>query len=112
MEKLLASADDDRELKKFYSNFDSTFLSLFPGFVESLNRLLVADRQVALNRDGSMSNELRTIALIRLGLADSEQIAGFLRRSVSTIYNYRVKMRNAAICPREEFEAKVMEIKP
>lgn len=112
VEKLLAAADDDRELKKFYSNFDSTFLSLFPGFVENLNRLLAADRQVALNRDGSMSNELRTIALIRLGLADSEQIAGFLRRSVSTIYNYRVKMRNAAICPREEFEAKVMEIKP
>lgn len=112
VEKLLAAADDDRELKKFYSNFDSTFLSLFPGFVDNLNRLLAPDKQVALNRDGSMSNEIRTLALIRLGLTDSEQIAGFLRRSVSTIYNYRVKMRNAAVCPREEFEDKVMEIKP
>ena len=112
VEKLLAAADDDRELKKFYSNFDSTFLSLFPGFVDNLNRLLAPDKQVALNRDGSMSNEIRTLALIRLGLTDSEQIAGFLRRSVSTIYNYRVKMRNAAACSREEFEDKVMEIKP
>lgn len=112
VEKLLAAADDDRELKKFYSNFDSTFLSLFPGFVESLNRLLAPDKQVSLNRDGSMSNELRTFALIRLGLSDSEQIAGFLRRSVSTIYNYRVKMRNAAICPRDEFEDRIMDIKP
>lgn len=112
VEKLLAAADDDRELKKFYSNFDATFLSLFPGFVDNLNRLLAPDKQVALNRDGSMSNELRTFALIRLGLTDSEQIAGFLRRSVSTIYNYRVKMRNAAVCPREEFEDKVIEIKP
>ncbi len=110
VEKLLANADDDRELKKFYSNFDSTFLSLFPDFISELNKLLVDDRHVSLNRDGSMSNELRTLALIRLGVVDSEQIAGFLRRSVSTIYNYRVKMRNAAVCPRDEFEDKVREI--
>lgn len=112
VEKLIAASDDDRELKKFYSNFDSTFLSLFPGFIENFNKLIAADKQVSLNRDGSMSNELRTFALIRLGIVDSDQIAGFLRRSVSTIYNYRVKMRNAAICPRDEFEEKVREIRP
>lgn len=112
VERLIAASDDDRELKKFYSNFDSTFLSLFPGFIESFNNLLVEEKRVSLNRDGSMPNELRTFALIRLGVTDSEQIAGFLRRSVSTIYNYRVKMRNAAACPRELFEGKVREIKP
>lgn len=112
VEKLLAAADDDRELKKFYSNFDSTFLSLFPGFISQLNNLLDDDRNVVLNRDGSMPNELRTLALIRLGIDDSEQIAGFLRRSVSTIYNYRVKMRNAYKGQREEFEDKVRGIKP
>jgi len=112
VEKLVAAYDDDRELKKFYSNFDSTFLSLFPRFVDDFNRLIAEDKHVSLNRDGSMSNELRTFALIRLGVSDSEQIAGFLRRSVSTIYNYRVKMRNAATCLREEFEDKVREIRP
>lgn len=112
VEKLLAAADDDRELKKFYSNFDSTFLSLFPDFIARLNALLADGHSVALNRDGSMPNELRTFALIRLGVNDSEQIARFLRRSVSTIYNYRVKMRNASKGPRDEFEAKVREIKP
>lgn len=112
IEKLLARTDDDRELKKFYSNFDSTFLSLFPGFIDQFNALLASDRQVTLNRDGSMPNELRTFALIRLGVDDSDQIAEFLRRSVSTIYNYRVKMRNSAIGPRDQFEAKVKEIHP
>lgn len=112
VEKLLAASDNDRELKKFYSNFDSTFLSLFPDFVSQLNLLLADDKQVTLARDGGLTNELRTFALIRLGVSDSEQIAGFLRRSVSTIYNYRVRMRNAAICPRGEFENKVREIKP
>lgn len=112
VKKLLATADDDRELKKFYSNFDSTFLSLFPEFISQLNNLLDDDHNVALNRDGSMSNELRTLALIRLGINDSEQIAVFLRRSVSTIYNYRVKMRNASKGSREDFEDKVRRIMP
>lgn len=110
VEKLIAASDDDRELKKFYSNFDSTFLSLFPDFIEKFNQLLVEDKRITLNRDGSMSNEVRTFALIRLGVVDSEQIAKFLRRSVTTIYNYRVKMRNAASGPRDDFENRVMRI--
>lgn len=101
---------DDRELRNFYTNFDDTFLKLFPGFIDGLNALLLPERRMALNRDGSMSNELRVMALIRLGVSDSEQIAGFLRRSVSTIYNYRVKMRNAAVCPRDEFENRLRSI--
>lgn len=110
VEKLLAATDDEKELKRFYANFDSTFLSLFPDFIDRLNLLLAPDKQVALNRDGSMSNELRTMALIRLGITDSDQIANFLRRSVSTIYNYRVKMRNSATGPRDKFENEVRNI--
>lgn len=109
VEALIAKTDD-RELKKFYADFDETFLKLFPGFVEGLNGLLVEENRVALNRDGSMSSELRVMALIRLGIVDSEQIARFLRRSVSTIYNYRVKMRNASVGPREEFESRVRSL--
>lgn len=109
VESVIAKTDD-RELKNFYTNFDDTFLKLFPGFIDGLNALLHPARRVALNRDGSMSNELRVMALIRLGISDSEQIAVFLRRSVSTIYNYRVKMRNAASCPRDEFETLLRSI--
>lgn len=110
IEKLLAANGDDRELRRFYANFDDTFLSLFPGFVDKFNGLLQPDSRVHLGRDGSMTNELRTFALIRLGITDSEQIARLLRRSISTVYNYRVKMRNAALCPRGEFEDRVKSI--
>lgn len=110
IERLLATSSDDRELRRFYANFDETFLSLFPGFIDKFNDLLQDGCQVSLGRDGAMSNELRTFALIRLGITDSEQIARFLRRSVSTVYNYRVKMRNAASCPRAEFENRVKAI--
>ena len=41
---------------------------------------------------------------------DSVKISEFLRRSVSTIYNYRVKMRNSATNGREDFENEIMKI--
>jgi DNA-binding CsgD family transcriptional regulator len=53
---------------------------------------------------------LRIYALIRLGITDSVKIAQFLRYSVTTIYNYRTRIRNKAIGEREEFEDKVMKI--
>lgn len=110
IEKLLARTDGDRELKRFYTNFDETFLKLFPDFVEKFNDLLRPECRVSLNRDGSMPNELRTFALIRLGITDSGQIATFLRRSLSTVYNYRVRLRNGALGDRDAFEAAVAAI--
>ncbi|HNY23932.1 MAG TPA: hypothetical protein PKM89_04130, partial [Bacteroidales bacterium] len=56
------------------------------------------------------NSELRIFALIRLGITDSVKIAEFLRFSVSTVYNYRVKFRNAAITGRDNFEEEVMKI--
>ena len=111
MEKFLASRQsDDFELKIFYSNFDETFLKIFPTFVESFNALLNPEARVEIGPDGHLPNELRTFALIRLGVTDSRQIADFLRRSVSTIYNYRVKFRNAALISRDDFEKAVTSI--
>lgn len=98
------------ELKAFYHNFDSTFLKLFPTFVADFNKLLSPDEQIVLKKDGQLNTELRITALIRLGITDSAKIAQFLRYSVTTIYNYRVKTRNKALDNRKEFEEKIMEI--
>ena len=57
-----------------------------------------------------MTPELRIFALIRLGITDSSKIATFLHYSTNTIYNYRTRVRNKAIVPRETFEEKVMKI--
>ena len=57
-----------------------------------------------------MTGELRTMALIALGITDSNKIAAFLRKSVSTVYNYRVKMRNASCGERNVFEDEVADI--
>ena len=101
----------DKELNEFYEQFDATFLQLFPDFIKDLNALLQPDKRIELKtRDGIMTTELRIFALIRLGITDSVKIAEFLRRSVSTVYNYRVKMRNAAFNSREDFEKQIMGI--
>ncbi len=98
------------ELKEFYTNFDNTFLQLFPTFVEDFNALLADDEQISLKAGERMNTELRIFALIRLGITDSVKIAQFLRYSVTTIYNYRTKVRNKAAGDRDLLEQEVMTI--
>jgi len=98
----------EEELKEFYAGFDDTFLRLFPTFVEDFNTLLY---EKLYPKPGELLNtELRIFALIRLGITDSMKIAQFLRYSVTTIYNYRTRVRNRALDERDDFENKVMKI--
>jgi hypothetical protein len=100
----------DDEQKKLYETFDAIFLNLYPTFIEEFNALIVNDEQAVSKQEKMLNTELRIFALIRLGITDSIKIAGFLRYSLSTIYNYRTKMRNKAIGSRDEFEEMVMKI--
>ena len=100
----------ENELATFYTNFDQTFLQLFPNFIKEFSALLIDDETTQLKEGELLNTELRIFALIRLGIKDSAKIAVFLRYSVSTIYNYRSQLKNKAAGPREEFEAKVMQI--
>ncbi len=101
----------DAKRETLLQEFDKTFLSVFPNFVKDLNALLKEDQQIGKSLPaGKLSNELRIFALIRLGVTESADISRFLKKSPSTIYNYRVKLRNASIYPNEEFEKRLMEI--
>ena len=111
MAALKSKAFMEAELEEFYTQFDATFLDLFPDFIPQVNELLQEDKRISYKpKERLLSTELRVLALIRLGVNDSVRIAQFLRRSVSTIYNYRVKMRNAANVDRDEFEIRLMKI--
>lgn len=108
---LKSDAYIDTERKTLYDEFDATFLGVFPDFVNQLNGLLREEARIGQDLpEGKLSNELRIFALIRLGVTESAQIARFLKKSPSTVYNYRVKLRNAAACGRDEFEKRLMEI--
>lgn len=105
-----SSRQVDSELKQFYDNFDKTFLSLFPNFVSDFNSLLLPSEAIIPKRDGSLTPELRIYALVRLGVTDSDDIARFLGYSLSTIYNYRTKVRNKSLGDRNRLEALVARL--
>lgn len=100
----------DKEIALFYQTFDHTFLSIYPDFVDELNGLLQDGEQLVPKKGELLNTELRIFALIRLGISDSSKISKLLRYSVNTIYNYRVKIKNLAAVPREEFEDRIMKI--
>lgn len=99
----------DKELKEFYHNFDTSFLKIFPKFVEEFNRLLPEEEQIIPKNTELLTAELRIFALIRLGITDSTKIAAFLRYSITTIYTYRSRIRKKSFY-KEDFEERVMKI--
>lgn len=104
-----SSKFSEEQHKQFYENFDRTFLHIYPTFVKEFNKLLYPEERVVIKEDGQLTPELRIFAFLRMGVDDSNKIAGFLHFSVNTIYAYRNKMRNRALS-RETFDEDVMKI--
>ena len=100
----------DKNLTDLYEMFDSTFLHLFPNFVNDFNALLKPECRISLPDEGVLGTDLRIFALIRLGIEDSSRIAEFLHYSVNTIYNYRARVKNGALDDRDAFESQVKAI--
>ena len=100
----------DQNLNELYEMFDSTFLHLFPNFVNDFNALLSPESRITLDNPSTLNTDLRIFALIRLGIEDSSRIAEFLHYSVNTIYNYRARVKNGALVDRDTFEAQVKSI--
>ena len=108
--ELAISERSEKALQEFYRKFDETFLALYPDFVSQFNALIREDARIKPKGSDRLCTELRIFALIRLGVDDSKQIAAILHYSVSTIYNYKVAIKNAAIGDRETFEERVKMI--
>ncbi len=106
--KITSSTEDSsKESRELYSNFDKTFLTIYPDFVQEVNNLLQPDKQYPINKDKTLNHELRVFALIKLGITDSHQIATFLHYSLRTVYNYRSRVKSKALHPEEDFEEKI-----
>ncbi|NLN99165.1 MAG: hypothetical protein GX125_02705 [Bacteroidales bacterium] len=110
LKEMIASTTVEEEIDAFYDSFDTSFLAIFPNFVEQFNSLLEESSKIVLKKGEKLNTELRIFALIRLGIEDSNTIADLLKYSVRTIYNYKVKIRKAARIPREKFNKKIHEI--
>ena len=110
LKKNISREQYDAELKNFYKTFDTSFLQLYPTFVEDFNALLKEESRVSVKEGEMLNTELRIFALIKLGITQSSHIASLLRYSVNTIYNYRAQIKNAAKSDRDNFEEQVRNI--
>ena len=109
LKELSISGRSEKARDDFYRTFDRTFLAMYPTFVEQFNALLQPEARIVPPKD-RLTTELRIFALIRLGVDDSKRIATMLDYSVSTIYNYKVAVKNAALGDRDKFEEQVKMI--
>jgi hypothetical protein len=113
MDELLKSLKSSQfiedELSDFYTNFDETFLRIYPTFIQDFNSLFSEREKQVPKQNELLNTELRVYALIRLGINDSAKIAIFLRYSITTVYTYRSKLKNKSVRP-ENFEEQVMKI--
>lgn len=98
------------EQADFYADFDDAFINLYPNFIHDFNELLVPEARIEPKRGEILTTELRIFALIRLGETDSNKIAKFLGYSLTTIYNYRSRVRNNALGDKDKFEDMVMAL--
>jgi hypothetical protein len=106
LKELSISGRSEKARDEFYETFDNTFLALYPDFVAQFNALLQPEARV-IPPEGKLTTEQRVFALILLGVDDSKKIASMLDYSVSTIYNYKVAIKNACLGERETFEERV-----
>ena len=106
LKELSISGRSEKARDEFYETFDNTFLALYPDFVKQFNALLREEARV-VPPEGKLTTEQRVFALILLGVDDSKKIASMLDYSVSTIYNYKVSIKNAALGDREMLEERV-----
>ena len=98
------------ERTNLYSDFDETFLSIFPDFIEKYNKLFAPENQKTAATPNTLTSEMRIFALIRLGISDSERISSFLNYSVNTIHSYKTRTKNKALVSNDDFEKRIMEI--
>ena len=99
----------EEDAATFLSRFDKAFLDLYPGFTEKLNNLLVPEGRIQNKSTDELTTEQRIMALIRLGVKESAEIADLLFYSPQTIYNYRSVLKGKAI-NKENFEEEVMKL--
>jgi hypothetical protein len=99
----------EEELSGFYTNFDETFLRIYPTFIEDFNVLFPEEEKQIVKQGELLNTELRIYALIRLGINDSSKIAVFLRYSITTVYTYRSKLKNKSLF-KESLEEQVIKI--
>ena len=109
LQNISSTRISEEDANTFLHRFDKAFLELYPTFVEEFNALLKEDERVKQKSPHTLTTELRTFALIRLGVKNTSDISGLLFLSNQTIYNCRSVTKSKAI-NKDRFEEYVVNL--
>ena len=105
-EKALDAVAGDKEeahdIAVFQEMFDRSFLSMYPDFIEELNRYMKTP--VELRQPDRLTPELRIAAMMKIGITSTSHIAKMLHYSPQTVYNLRSTLRTMITVDWDEFE--------
>lgn len=94
-------ASEERRL--LFQKFDSAFVDIFPDYIDTVNACLKPEDKISPKRTEILNNELRLIALVKLGIEDSKEIADMLHCSLKTVYNLRSSFKARLAIPEDKF---------
>lgn len=102
LQEVTSARSEAKDIATFHEMFDKSFLSIFPDFVDEINRVMKTP--VELKQSDRLTPELRIAAMMKLGLTSTDDIAAMLQYNPQTVYNLRSTLRNMVKVSREEFE--------
>ena len=108
IDALKSNHNDSKDIEAFHEMFDELFLSIFPDFLERVNNLL--KEPIELKDANRLTPELRIIALLRLGLSSTDEIANILHYTPQSVYNLRSTIRAKSRFSRDEFEEAIKSL--
>ena len=92
------------EFNDLLTSFDTTFLGIFPDFVDRVNEHMQDEYELTMPAKGTLSTELRILALIKLGISKRNRIAKILNMSVTTVYSYHCNLQKHSLHPDASFD--------
>ena len=98
------------ERRILFKNFDSAFVEIYPDFIEIVNSCLKPECKIVPKKTEILNNELRILALIKLGIEDSNEISEILICSVRTVYNLRASFKARLAIPEKQFKSIISEL--
>lgn len=114
LKRQITTSDQFSEFQKdCLKRFDLAFFRLYPNFTHEVNQLLREEEKIKLSDAEILNNELRILALLKLGITDATRIATILGVAVRTVYFYRNRVKNKAknrdTFEKDLFQAKILE---
>lgn len=110
LKELASMPKEDTEIRNFNRMFDSTFLDIYPDFIDKFNSLLKPGEEIRPRGEGNLCPELRIYALVKLGIKDLKKVAALLKYSQTTVYNYRTKVKSKAKCSDIDFDSQISKL--